>query len=75
MQTPLFFFLILTSDDQDQASDCQIKQALENKCNEIEPMQADLDKLRIELLNKNKNTMIPHLVNGQLRLPDFGMVL
>jgi len=29
----------------------------------------------IELLNKNKNTMIPHLVNGQLRLPDFGMVL
>ena len=29
----------------------------------------------IDLLNKNKNTMIPHLVNGQLRLPDFGMVL
>ncbi len=29
----------------------------------------------IELLNKKKNAMIPHLVNGQLRLPDFGMVV
>ena len=46
-----------------------------NSVNEVVLMKETELATRVELVNKQKNTMILHLAKGQLRLQEFGMVI
>jgi hypothetical protein len=46
-----------------------------NSVNEVVLMKETELATRVELVKRQKNTMILHLAKGQLRLQDFGMVM
>jgi len=46
-----------------------------NSVNEVVLMRETELSTRVELVNRQKNTMILHLAKGQLRLQEFGMVI
>jgi hypothetical protein len=46
-----------------------------NNVNEVVLMKETELATRVELVKRQKNTMVLHLAKGQLRLQEFGMVI
>ena len=66
---------IFTNLDREMASSNRnINRIVYNNVDETILIKQEEHATYVELLNKKKNTIIPNLVKGQLRLPDFGMV-